>query len=100
MGHVRDVHERKHKCNACDKSFGQTYLLEKHKKIVHLGLRPFICDMCHEAYPTNSELRSHQRKAHNKEKPFQCSKCSKTFTTTSLLGLKYVFLVERFYSRL
>ena len=72
------------------RGFGRESLLEEHKKIDHLGLKPYVCEFCQMAFKRSADWKGHLKRAHSKNKPFQCSKCSTTFTTTALLGSKYV----------
>ena len=59
--------------------------MEKHKRITHLGLKPYSCDLCHESFGEEYRVAMHKRQHHSKDKPFQCSKCAKTFKSTVLL---------------
>ena len=85
------------KCDICSKTFQQ---LNRHKRIVHEGLKPFICNFCGKAFRATQDLHRHINEVHKglKWKRYKCKFCRKAFSHTKDLyghinkvheGLKY-----------
>ena len=72
---------KQYQCEKCEKSFGIKSSLEKHFKIVHIGLKPYNCTECNDQFKTKLEVQQHTKRCHDKTKPFECSKCQKNFDT-------------------
>ena len=71
------------KCPSCDQIIKHIYSLERHIKVVHEGLRPFICH-CSKAFATREQFTRHTNSKHLNLKPFPCeSGCNKAFTSYS-----------------
>ena len=63
----------KYKCEVCQKSFGNSYQLQKHG-IVHSDERNFHCEECGRDFKKKEYLVDHMR-SHTGEKPFACQYC-------------------------
>jgi len=110
---IHDTHQKKHKCDACDRSFLEKHHLTRHKAIVHEKIR-IKCDQCEKLFSTNSlrqkhMLRIHQnvkdvcnfcynkihlghlprhiKKYHSEGANYQCEQCKIVFRTEALLQL-------------
>lgn len=73
------------KCNICDATFKNKYLLKRHIKNVHATAKPYKCDQCEGSFTSQVYLNAHKR-YHNKERAYICSYCGKGFITTSDLN--------------
>ena len=51
--------------------------LQRHKMVIHDGVRPFICDICGQAYGQEGELKVHIAR-HTSNKPHACHLCPYT----------------------
>ena len=64
----------------------QHWLLKKHIKWVHEGIKPHHkCDLCSKTFGCISLLNDHIRCAHHGIKDWQCDTCGKEFTKISHL---------------
>ena len=41
-------------------------MLEKHKNVTHLGLKPHVCNLCHEGFGELNKLNRHKQLYHSK----------------------------------
>lgn len=101
--HRRQVHQRHHLCQTCDRAFSTSQKLERHLRThtgvkdykcetckkefsleenlkmhynVHLGKKNFSCCICQREYFTRSGLNHHLKQVHGNEKLVKCSKCN------------------------
>ncbi|XP_031696684.1 zinc finger protein 281-like isoform X1 [Anarrhichthys ocellatus] len=72
--------ERPFRCNQCNMSFIQKYLLQRHEKI-HSGEKPFSCDQCNMRFIQKYHMERHKR-THSGEKPYRCETCQQYFSRT------------------
>jgi hypothetical protein len=81
--HKKEVHlELKPcKCDQCDEKFSIEGDLHRHKKAVHFKIQPFACDQCDLIFSQNGNLQQHKNSVHLKLKPFDCSDCDAKFST-------------------
>merc|ERR1712226_466520 len=63
------------KCEKCDYTTKQKYLLQRHVKFVHDKIRPFKCTKCEMSFGQKAHLSSHNRSIHDKLRPFNCEFC-------------------------
>jgi len=100
--HRRQVHQRHHLCQTCDRAFSTSQKLDRHLRThtgvkefkcetckkefsleenlkmhynVHLGKKNFSCYICQREYFTRSGLNHHLKQVHGNEKLVKCSKC-------------------------
>ena len=53
-------HEKRFKCDICDKRFGTKEFLKEHKNI-HTGEKPYVCKFCSYRFSSFGTLRMHER---------------------------------------
>ncbi|XP_045204929.2 zinc finger protein 540-like [Mercenaria mercenaria] len=102
--HIQRTHRKEFACDECDRRFGYSKDLLKHKQNIHSGTE-FFCDQCSKIYKNKQMFDSHL-KTHEMGyvKPiYNCEHCSKSLTTKySLavhmksvhLGMKKVYLCQ------
>lgn len=73
---------KKCKCDICGRKYFTNGDLDRHKRVVHEGERPFPCDVCGFAFAKRNHLVRHMR-IHNGEKPFPCDICGVHFRQKS-----------------
>ncbi|KAH7935927.1 hypothetical protein HPB52_015182 [Rhipicephalus sanguineus] len=56
-------------CPSCSKVLSRKYNLNRHRQLVHEGLRPFKCPHCAMSFGEKASLRSHIRRVHTGERP-------------------------------
>ena len=86
--HMKRKHKLTHKCDACDKCFGFSKDLSRHKENVHAEPSHF-CDKCSSFYKSKA-VYEHHMKTHEEGyvKPsFSCQICHRSFTTKYVLSL-------------
>ena len=69
------------KCDRCDYSTDEKYLLGRHIKNVHSELKSFACDKCEFKTTYKYGLAKHVKVVHDHYKPYQC-----TYTGCSFKG--------------
>lgn len=82
--HLFYTGERPYKCDQCDVSYAYPNILKKHKKSVHLGLRPDVCQICDKRFVNKSQLSDHLT-THSSVRSFECEQCNKRFKRKSIL---------------
>ena len=77
--HIRNEHPmKKHRCDVCPMSFGDTWKLSTHK-LTHSGIKPYQCEYGGKGFKQESSYNKHQM-VHSGAKPHSCDVCGKTFT--------------------
>lgn len=85
--HVKLKHDENaevFQCHECDYRTVRTQDLVRHKRVVHLNLRPHSCSLCPKTFGDKTGLMIHV-KMHGIERPFSCKICSKGFVTETKL---------------
>ena len=83
--HETNVHlktSKKHKCDACDRSYLNKDDLNFHKSSSHDHLFNISCEICCAKFSSNRHLLQHKNRHHNDSKinDFQCETCNQTFS--------------------
>ena len=83
--HKKCVHLnlRPFNCSKCSLSFNRKYHLQYHMDSVHLKLKPHECGQCSAAFSRKDSLRKHINDVHLNLKPFKCPQCSTAFNRNS-----------------
>ena len=83
--HKKAVHLnlRPFNCSKYSLCFNRKYHLQYHMNSVHLKLKSHECGQCSVAFSRKDSLRKHINDVHLNLKPFKCSHCSKTFNRNS-----------------
>ena len=87
-------HRRKHeremgnlpkmvKCQQCESRFTNDKELDKHFKVDHNGIYPFMCDKCPRGFIFKSRLERHHRTHHDNMANYKCGVCYEKFKTLS-----------------
>jgi len=67
-----------HNCIYCNKNFSTSHSLNRHIRMIHLGVR-FNCQFCDYQSTNKSYLSLHIDNVHLKLMPFQCDQCDQSF---------------------
>jgi len=76
-------HERKHKCDLCEKAFFKVNDLKYHRR-VHLSIKPYVCSDCGKTFSHVSHYHRHRR-IHTGVKPYSCDVCNKSFNQSNAM---------------
>ena len=87
--HIKRVHEnvKPFHCEFCDKSFGKKRHLDLHSKTVHGNSKTFNCDYCDKSFGHKNVLNTHTKTIHENTTPYKCESCAKTFAQSNSLKL-------------
>ncbi|NXH50851.1 ZFP2 protein, partial [Dicaeum eximium] len=75
---VRGVWEELQVEILCDKSFGMSYNLTRHRRS-HTVEWPYECPECGKSFCESANLIRHQR-SRTEERPYECGQCGKSFS--------------------
>lgn len=75
--------DRKVSCDICGNSFVNKYILDTHKRRLHLK-RSHECNICKKAFAIERELKRHIQ-LHNDKKPFKCRICNRGYASENYL---------------
>ena len=67
--------ERKHPCQKCSYSAGDSSNLAKHVRAVHDNDKKYACPECEYRSADKSCLNQHVRSVHRRERPHKCDQC-------------------------
>lgn len=59
---------RKHRCDACDKSFKRIEELMQHKQVIHGRDSLYECKSCNMTFTNGEDFRAHARQRHSYKK--------------------------------
>ena len=84
------LNKRQFVCNECNKQFHQNSNLNRHKRLCHSNVRPFVCyeSNCQKSFKSKGLLQRHLI-THSNEKSFKCDECKRRF------GLKEILLQHK-----
>lgn len=81
----KKIHDKKFKCQNCNKKFLTKHFLEKHLKPTNryscFKTKDFSCKMCGKVFKTTSHFNQHLR---SHAEPVQCPICKEFFSTNSI----------------
>ena len=78
-------YDKAQECEICGKRFTNMFLMERHKTIIHKGVKPYDCKTCNKRFALPCNLKAHQI-IHTDEKPFKCDICNKSFNQSQVLS--------------
>lgn len=72
-------------CDICGKGFRSVSSLNKHRRGVHMGIKPFKCQEpgCSSRFQYKKSLENHVKTVHMKIKPYVCCHCYRKFSDMS-----------------
>ena len=82
--HRRQVHQRHHLCQTCDRAFSTSQKLDRHLR-THTGVKEFKCDTCKKEFSLEENLKMHYN-VHLGKKNFSCYICQREYFTRSGLN--------------
>ena len=87
--HFKQVHDKSNhvKCDQCDFSTFQPYMLKRHKLEKHDRSTKYDCDQCSFTTYYAGRLRTHKRRVHDKYKPNKCTECNESFDAKYKLAM-------------
>ncbi|XP_066254819.1 zinc finger protein 431-like [Euwallacea similis] len=74
--HIK-THDKCFKCTNCDMTFASRYNLQLHS-VTHTNERNYKCSICSKSYTSKVSLKNHTS-VHCDERPYVCNQCGKTF---------------------
>ena len=100
--HVKSVHERNNsfKCEICDYTCPQKWILKQHLESVHEGKKLFKCDICEYSCSQKGHLTIHVSSVHERKKPFKCDICDKNFSQKQSMKNHFAIVHEEKKSNL
>ncbi|XP_049515261.1 zinc finger protein 239-like [Dermacentor silvarum] len=82
---LKSTKEKMYKCEACGKSFTQSWYLKAHQ-LTHTGIKPYNCETCGKSFAWLGYLKVHKR-THTGVTPYKCKTCDKSFKQSSNLNV-------------
>ena len=83
------------KCPLCDQVIKHIYSLERHIKVVHEGVRPYVCH-CSKSFATREQFTRHTNSKHSNERPYLCEMgCNKAFASYSARSYHHKIVHEK-----
>ncbi|KAJ0012337.1 hypothetical protein NQD34_013312 [Periophthalmus magnuspinnatus] len=76
--------EKIYNCKECTSTFPDLETLMRHKRMVHVAVRPFGCSKCNRKFKDEASQQLHMA-VHTGDKPFRCTVCHTGFTLKSNL---------------
>ena len=77
--------DKPHKCDVCDYSATQEWILKRHIRAKHSLKKPHKCDECNYSATTAWNLKIHIQAKHSLEKPHKCDECDHSAVSASAL---------------
>ena len=74
--------DKSHQCDKCPKNFAHKFLLARHIRSVHEGVK-FSCEQCDQKFTEKWSLKSHVLGVHEKLKRFKCNQFDKAYPQAS-----------------
>ena len=89
---LKTIHgnQRPHKCDSCDKYFGNKESLVIHIKRVHENVKPYHCEFCDKSFGKKRHLDLHSKIVHGNSKTFYCDYCDKSFGHKNVLNTQFM----------
>lgn len=76
LGVHQTKHDKRFKCEICNKRFAQKSQLDVHVNAVHYNQRPYVCALCQKSFKTKGSHDAHMI-VHTDTRNYQCPHCEK-----------------------
>ena len=87
----KNIHDKVHRCETCQKCFGSKVDLDRHI-IIHTGEKPYVCSKCDKRFRRKDHLKDHEA-IHSDVRKFKCNICldERSFKTKRDLSKHMLF---------
>ena len=76
------LEKKYYKCKDCHASFDSRKNMIRHRKRIHMNIKPlknFMCNECEAPFEQKQHLEHHMNRIHLNVKPYECNFCQKAF---------------------